>query len=169
MWPPEIRSDFRHAVRAKCNGDLEFSERRLHRAWNTIQSLSLKTQNNRAGSGFWRHFGALQGSAGGGSEDVDYHSQEPINLPLLPLPSWMNKTDIGAPLGALGAFYAQAGRLEPPWFAMPLYLNAISLLVPPAPKKSSVDDRRRDAQLMTNLSELIMRGTPTLQAEAWAS
>ncbi|KIK60151.1 hypothetical protein GYMLUDRAFT_43909 [Collybiopsis luxurians FD-317 M1] len=107
---------------------------------------------------------------GGGSEDVDYHTQGHINLPLLPLPSWMNKTDIGAPLEALGAFYAEAGRLD---FAMPLYLNAISLLIPPAPKKSSVEDRCRGAQLMTNLSELIMRGAPTPQtlhqAEAWAS
>ncbi|KAJ3935291.1 MAG: hypothetical protein NXY57DRAFT_958307 [Lentinula lateritia] len=103
-------------------------------------------------------------------ENVDYSHQGSFNLPLLALPSWISKTDIGAPLEALGSFYAEAGRLD---FAMPLYLQAISLLIPPAPKKSTPEDRCRGAQLMGNLSEMIMRRPPspdTLhQAEAWAS
>ncbi|KAF5374399.1 hypothetical protein D9757_011841 [Collybiopsis confluens] len=103
-------------------------------------------------------------SLGGSGDDADDYSQGKINFPLLPLPPWMNKTDIGAPLEALGAFHAHAGRLD---FAMPLYLQAISLislLIPPAPKKSSAEDRCR---------ELIMRGQPTPQvlhqAESWAT
>ncbi|KAF5373204.1 hypothetical protein D9757_010564 [Collybiopsis confluens] len=108
--------------------------------------------------------GPTDESLGGSGDDVDDYSQGKINFPL------MNKTDIGAPLEALGAFYAYAGRLD---FAMPLYLQAISLLIPPAPKKSSAEDRCRGAQLMMNLSELIMRGQPTPQVlhqtESWAT
>ncbi|KAG2036750.1 hypothetical protein BDR03DRAFT_865447 [Suillus americanus] len=87
----------------------------------------------------------------------------------LELPSWMSKTDLGAPLEALGALYAKKGRIE---YAMPLYLQAISLLLPPKVNNVSIEDRCRAAQLMNNLSELIMRRPPTpevrAQAEAWA-
>lgn len=87
----------------------------------------------------------------------------------LELPSWMSKTDLGAPLEALGALYAKKGRIE---YAMPLYLQAISLLLLPKANNVSTEDRCRAAQLMNNLSELVMRrpSTPEVrgQAEAWA-
>jgi hypothetical protein len=88
----------------------------------------------------------------------------------LELPSWVSKTDLGPPIEALGAFYARVGKVQ---YAMPLYLQAMSILIPPPSQKhSSPEDRCRGAQLMNNLSELIMRGTPTPdkihQAEAWA-
>ncbi|KAG1876282.1 hypothetical protein F4604DRAFT_1581381 [Suillus subluteus] len=87
----------------------------------------------------------------------------------LELPSWISKTDLGAPLEALGALYAKKSRIE---YAMPLYLQAISLLLPPKVNNISIEDRCRAAQLMNNLSELIMRRPPTPevrgQAEAWA-
>ncbi|KAL0581357.1 hypothetical protein V5O48_000733 [Marasmius crinis-equi] len=93
-----------------------------------------------------------------------------MDLPMMPLPSWIRKADVGSPLEELGAFYAKSRRLE---YAMPLYLQAISLLIPPSPKKSSPEERCRGAQLMGNLSELLMRGAPTPerihQAEAWAA
>ncbi|KAJ3711304.1 hypothetical protein C8R42DRAFT_728650 [Lentinula raphanica] len=119
-----------------------------------------------------------------------------LDLPMLALPSWIRKTDIGAPLEALGEFYEQAGNIEwafesnsPPLysadrmifrFAMPLYLHAISLLIPPAPKKSSPEDRCRAASLMTHLSSLVLNSRPPAQsvddqksthvhqAESWA-
>ncbi|KAG5637353.1 hypothetical protein H0H81_004865 [Sphagnurus paluster] len=90
----------------------------------------------------------------------------------LALPQWATKTDVAAPLEALGAFYANMGKLD---YAMPLYLQAISILVPPPPQYSSDEDRCRGAQLMSNLSELIIRSQPQLteetlhQAEAWAA
>ncbi|KAG6876858.1 hypothetical protein C0992_011531 [Termitomyces sp. T32_za158] len=89
----------------------------------------------------------------------------------LSLPTWATKTDIASPLEALGAFYAEAGRVD---FAMPLYLQAISVLVPPSPEDTTDEERCRGAQLMANLSELIIRNQakPTeeilRQAEAWA-
>ncbi|KAG6808830.1 hypothetical protein H0H92_002744 [Tricholoma furcatifolium] len=89
----------------------------------------------------------------------------------LSLPEWATKTDIAAPLEALGAFYAEAGRVD---FAMPLYLQAISVLVPSPPQESTDEERCRGAQLMANLSELIIRDHPKpsedilRQAEAWA-
>lgn len=87
----------------------------------------------------------------------------------LELPSWMSKTDLGAPLEALGALYAKKGKIE---YAVPLYLQAISLLLPRKENNVSVEHQCRAAQLMNNLSELIMRRPPTpevrAQAEAWA-
>ncbi|KAG1745262.1 hypothetical protein EDB19DRAFT_1693509 [Suillus lakei] len=77
----------------------------------------------------------------------------------LELPSWMSKTDLGAPLEALGALYAKKGKIE---YAMPLYLQAISLLLPPKANNVPIEDRCRAAQLMNNLSEI------RAQAEAWA-
>ncbi|KAI9507588.1 hypothetical protein F5148DRAFT_1203714 [Russula earlei] len=89
----------------------------------------------------------------------------------LELPKWVNVTDIGAPLETLGAFYARTGKLT---FAVPLYLHTISLLVPPvtSPRKATAEQLCRAAQLMSNLSELFMRSTPTPtalhQSESWA-
>ncbi|KAG6865258.1 hypothetical protein C0991_004074 [Blastosporella zonata] len=89
----------------------------------------------------------------------------------LSLPEWATKTDVAAPLEALGAYYAQAGRVD---FAMPLYLQAISILIPRPPQESTDEERCRGAQLMANLSELIIRSQPQInedilhQAEAWA-
>ncbi|THU86559.1 hypothetical protein K435DRAFT_782822 [Dendrothele bispora CBS 962.96] len=97
-------------------------------------------------------------------------ADEQVNLPLLVVPSWISKADMGSPLEALGAFYARTGRTD---YAMPLYLQAISLLIPPVPKTATPEEKCRGAQLMGNLSELIMRQPPSPdvlhQAEAWAS
>lgn len=39
-------------------------------------------------------------------------SSEPFSLGQIPLPSWISKTDVGAPLEALAAFYKEAGKFE---------------------------------------------------------
>ncbi|KAK0474213.1 hypothetical protein IW261DRAFT_1499438 [Armillaria novae-zelandiae] len=99
----------------------------------------------------------------------DITSDNQVTLAELELPPWVDKTDVGAPLEVLAAFYARIGKVE---FAMPLYLQAISILIPPPPQTSSPDDQCRGAQMMGNLSELIIRGKPTpeklQQAESWA-
>ncbi|KAI6029596.1 hypothetical protein BKA83DRAFT_4220856 [Pisolithus microcarpus] len=104
----------------------------------------------------------------GDSTDAQSQSAQVI-LAELKLPPWMSKDDLGAPLAALGNVYARKGELE---YAMPLYLQAISLLLPPGMQNVSIQDRCEAAQLMNNLSELIMRRPPTPeirhQAEAWA-
>lgn len=46
----------------------------------------------------------------------------------LGLPKWVTKTDLGGTLETLGNFYARKGNVE---YAMPLYLQTISLLLPP--------------------------------------
>ncbi|KAE9390603.1 hypothetical protein BT96DRAFT_1002119 [Gymnopus androsaceus JB14] len=206
MWPPEVRSDLKDAVRAKYAGDFETSERYFHRAWNTIQTLpieSLDTQpylkitgiavvladvlenSNKLTRAYEVYIQALEILQKGevnktltGPERlraVAISSKlgelaQVLKLPKTEAEKWLVWTDIGAPLEALGSFYAEAGRID---YAMSLYLQAISLLIPPAPKKSTPADRCRGAQLMGNLSELIMRGAPTPetlhQAEAWAS
>ncbi|KAF8553307.1 hypothetical protein OG21DRAFT_1414552 [Imleria badia] len=92
-----------------------------------------------------------------------------VVLAELELPSWMRRVDLGAPLAALGSVYARKGNVE---YAMPLYLQAISLLLPPNMENVTIEDRCEGASLMNNLSELIMRRPPSPeirhQAEAWA-
>ncbi|KIK74463.1 hypothetical protein PAXRUDRAFT_835970 [Paxillus rubicundulus Ve08.2h10] len=95
-------------------------------------------------------------------------ASQPMVLAELELPPWMRKVHLGAPLAALGALYARKGNAE---YAMPLYLQAISLLLSPKMENISIEDRCQAAQLMNNLSELIMRHPPSPeirhQAEAW--
>ncbi|KIK36947.1 hypothetical protein CY34DRAFT_109328 [Suillus luteus UH-Slu-Lm8-n1] len=61
------------------------------------------------------------------------------------LPSWMSKTDLGAPLEALGTLYAKKGRIE---YAMPLYPQVISLLLPPKANNVSMEDRCRESPVI---------------------
>ncbi|KIY64987.1 hypothetical protein CYLTODRAFT_380096, partial [Cylindrobasidium torrendii FP15055 ss-10] len=89
----------------------------------------------------------------------------------LELPSWISKTDVGAPLENLAAFYKRAGKLD---FALTLYLQAISILIPPPPKESPAEDKCRGAMMMGHLVDLILRKPGKLtpekhhQADAWA-
>ncbi|KAL1949009.1 hypothetical protein VTO73DRAFT_10815 [Trametes versicolor] len=88
----------------------------------------------------------------------------------LDLPQWVQKTDVVAPLEALGRFYAREGKNE---YAATLYLQAIGMLMQPATgeKNASVEDRCRGAQLMNNMSDLMVRGPPPTNlkfAESWA-
>ncbi|KAA1472550.1 hypothetical protein DENSPDRAFT_838861 [Dentipellis sp. KUC8613] len=110
-------------------------------------------------------------SAAPGKDAEAEAKTEKVVLAELALPKWVTTADIGAPIESLGAYYAKTGKLE---FAMPLYLQAISLLVPKVDsgKSAPPENLCRGAYLMNNLSELIMRGAPTPeklhQAEAWA-
>ncbi|KAJ3560148.1 hypothetical protein NP233_g11025 [Leucocoprinus birnbaumii] len=87
----------------------------------------------------------------------------------LGLPDWVSTVDIAAPFEALGTFYSRAGKLD---FAMPLMLQACSILIPPAPQESTPEDKCRGAQLMTSISEMIIRNNlsreSVQQAEQWA-
>ncbi|KAI0029123.1 hypothetical protein K488DRAFT_57122, partial [Vararia minispora EC-137] len=114
-----------------------------------------------------KHAPKPNGVQGASSEDENAR----VVLAELELPRWLTTADIGAPIEALGEFYARTGRVD---YALPLYLQAISLLIPPedSGKKGTLEDVCRGAQMMNNLSELILRGklTPEKihQAEAWA-
>lgn len=111
--------------------------------------------------------------------------EEPALLSELHLPPWVAKQDIGASVEALGAFYAARGVAE---YAVPLYLQAISILLPAAGtgQKSApptVAERCRAAILMNNISQVLAQGkrpalpegapapsaSPLDQASAWAT
>ena len=67
----------------------------------------------------------------------------------LELPSWVTKSDVGATLESLGNLYARKGNVE---YAMPLYLQSISLLLPPAQAKKpepSVGDKCHAATIVS--------------------
>lgn len=105
----------------------------------------------------------------------------------LKLPVWATSHDIAAPFEALATFYSKAGKIRsvsyiirrsnnahiPSSYAMPLYLQAVSILIPPPPQVTPADDQCRGAQLMGNISELILRTSinpeAVVQAEAWAN
>ncbi|KAJ7740041.1 hypothetical protein DFH07DRAFT_983022 [Mycena maculata] len=93
----------------------------------------------------------------------------PLDFVHLNLPNWLTKTDVSVPLQELGDFYGRVGKLE---YAIPLYLQGISLLVSEGGAKASSEDMCQGAQLMNNIAELVIRGDPTAEkqkyAEAWA-
>ncbi|EKM58009.1 uncharacterized protein PHACADRAFT_88704 [Phanerochaete carnosa HHB-10118-sp] len=86
----------------------------------------------------------------------------------LELPKWVEKTDVIAPLQALGAFYNRTGKQE---YAVPLYLSALNVLLPPGNKNTSAENKCRGADLMNSLADSLLLGAPTPerrhQAEAW--
>ncbi|KAJ7439319.1 hypothetical protein FB451DRAFT_1302131 [Mycena latifolia] len=103
----------------------------------------------------------IQGSSSTGE------APQPLDFVKLKLPRWMTKTDVSVPLQELGDFYGRVGKLE---YALPLYLQGITLLVYGEPPSSS-EETCQGAQLMNNIAELVIRH-PTAErqkyAEAWA-
>ncbi|KAG9075431.1 hypothetical protein FRC06_010086, partial [Ceratobasidium sp. 370] len=91
----------------------------------------------------------------------------------LVLPTWVSHTDAGSVLERLAEFYSKTGRSD---YAVPLYLQALSILLPPSKSTSrtpTIADRCRGALVMNNLAEIF--ATPTSsrkanveQATAWA-
>ncbi|WFD00648.1 hypothetical protein MYAM1_003399 [Malassezia yamatoensis] len=109
-----------------------------------------------------------------------------VMLSDLHLPAWVTTQEIGGSVEALGAFYASHDIAE---YAVPLYLQAISLLMPVkgAPTESrpkpTAAERCRAAVLMNNISQVLAQGKrpaipsdaikpstePLDQAMAWAA
>jgi len=91
----------------------------------------------------------------------------------LVLPSWVSHTDAGSVLERLAEFYSRTGR---PDYAVPLYLQALSILLPPSKSQSrtpTITDRCRGALLMNNLAEIFAKSSSSRkadidQATAWA-
>jgi hypothetical protein len=103
----------------------------------------------------------------------------------LSLPRWVTKTDVSAPLEALGTFYAEHDKIEfvtRPCqrgghvltfvchrYAYPLYLHAASLLTGPVARSPStgrivaatsvttIPDLCRGAQLLSNIADLTLK------------
>ncbi|KAI3629183.1 hypothetical protein CBS9595_000255 [Malassezia furfur] len=109
----------------------------------------------------------------------------PLMLADLHLPPWVSAQELGGSVEALGAFYASHDIAE---YAVPLYLQAISLLMPirgDGAKRAppTVAERCRAAILMNNLSQILAQGkrppvpdgapapsvAPLDQALAWAA
>ncbi|CAE6405703.1 hypothetical protein ACGC1H_001958 [Rhizoctonia solani] len=91
----------------------------------------------------------------------------------LVLPTWVSHTDAGSVLERLAEFYSRTGR---PDYAIPLYLQALSILLPPSKtgaRTPTITDRCRGALLMNNLAEIFASPSPSRkanieQATAWA-
>ncbi|KAJ6627858.1 hypothetical protein B0H10DRAFT_1992287 [Mycena sp. CBHHK59/15] len=88
-----------------------------------------------------------------------------LDLVKVKFPEWLKKTDVSVPLQELGDFYGRTGKSE---YAMPLYLQGISLLVSDNPGKASVEDICQGAYLMNNIAEIIIRGDPTDERQKYA-
>lgn len=113
----------------------------------------------------------------------EHRGEGPVMLSDLHLPAWVSVQEIGGSVEALGAFYASHDIAE---YAVPLYLQAISLLLPvkgTAHAPPTAADRCRAAVLMNNISQVLAQGkrpplpegtpTPSVapldQAMAWAA
>ncbi|KAJ8503470.1 hypothetical protein ONZ45_g10824 [Pleurotus djamor] len=90
---------------------------------------------------------------------------------VIELPEWATTTDIAVPLEALGEFYARQGKID---HALPLYLHSTSILIPPKSAKRTTppEEKCRGANMMLQISDLILRGSlnedALHQAGAWA-
>lgn len=84
---------------------------------------------------------------------------QPVVLAELDLPPWLDSVSLGASLEALGQLYASQRRSA---LAIPLYIQAINLLMPPKssadqkPKNPTVAERCRTGILMNNIAQLII-------------
>ncbi|KDN39546.1 hypothetical protein K437DRAFT_270271 [Tilletiaria anomala UBC 951] len=86
-----------------------------------------------------------------------------VMLSELGLPEWISPSDLGGSLEALAGFYTRKGKAD---LAVPLYLQALSLLMPPSSPSSSepprppptASERCRAGVLMNNLGQLLVDG-----------
>lgn len=89
-----------------------------------------------------------------------------VSLADLDLPAWVTKLDLLASIESLGTFYAAKGLPE---YAVPLYLQTLSILLPPSTSASPTASERCKAGLvMNNLSQLLA-GSNVKDATKWAS
>lgn len=93
-------------------------------------------------------------TAAGSAEDAS------VKLAELPLPAWVKPAELGASLEALGGLYAAKGKAQ---LAAPLYLQALSILLPPREgrtRNATAAERCRAATLMSNLALLFLSSAP---------
>ncbi|SAM77547.1 uncharacterized protein UBRO_01815 [Ustilago bromivora] len=79
-----------------------------------------------------------------------------VSLADLDLPAWVTKLDLLSSIEALGTFYAGKGLPE---YAVPLYLQTLSILLPPTNTannhSSTASERCKAGLIMNNLSQLL--------------
>ncbi|KAI0760396.1 hypothetical protein C8Q74DRAFT_224617 [Fomes fomentarius] len=100
---------------------------------------------------------ASASSISGRGKEKEEDGEAGAMLAELELPWWVRKVDVAAPLEALARFYASEGKPE---YSTTLYLQAIGILMQPPPGRedADVEDRCRAAQVMNNLSDIMVRG-----------
>ncbi|KAF8491112.1 hypothetical protein JB92DRAFT_3007041 [Gautieria morchelliformis] len=109
-----------------------------------------------------------------GTSSLQHMDHTELEATELTLPAWTQKDDFEAALEALGSWYAKNGNTE---YALNLYLRAISVILPPdSPEaRAAVSPLRRcrAAQLMTNISGVLINDSPSperlAQAKSWTS
>ncbi|KAE8228300.1 hypothetical protein CF326_g6774 [Tilletia indica] len=82
--------------------------------------------------------------------------EDAVLLSDLSLPPWVSTTDLGASLEALGAFYASRSNVE---YAVPLFLQALALLLPPTKPSQGAD--KESGALAAKLNGGASRPEPT--------
>ncbi|KAH8087148.1 hypothetical protein BXZ70DRAFT_541465 [Cristinia sonorae] len=92
-----------------------------------------------------------------------------VDLDELELPAWVRRDDVVAPLERLGAFYGRTGKQE---YSIPLYLSALSILLPPNSHHASAETKCQGAHIMNSLASSLAQASTTPErlpkAEAWA-
>lgn len=85
--------------------------------------------------------------------------KERIVLGELDLPEWVKEVELGSCLESLGDFYAKHG---PPEYSLTLYLQALSILLPPKPrqKEPTILEKCHASIIMNNISQLHVQRKP---------
>ncbi|KAL4247743.1 Protein Mrg3-like protein [Abortiporus biennis] len=107
-------------------------------------------------------------SQGEKQRQQEQSKDETVDLSELDLPRWITTMDLVGPLQALGSFYGRTGKQE---YAVPLYLSALNVLMPPDSKHVSVEAKCQGANIMNSLADCLVQHSPTPQrreqAESW--
>ncbi|KAG0146757.1 hypothetical protein CROQUDRAFT_132927 [Cronartium quercuum f. sp. fusiforme G11] len=99
--------------------------------------------------------------------DQNQENQQKIIMGEIELPEWASGAQVGPCLEALGDFYA---RKNHPKYSLPLYLQALSILLPPPPRRTqpTISDKCHAATLMNNIAHLLVPSS-IQDATSWAS
>ncbi|KAJ9477529.1 hypothetical protein PHBOTO_001088 [Pseudozyma hubeiensis] len=130
------------------------------------------------------HASALAAAAAPSAETSDPQPKTPtttlttvqpptsISLADLDLPAWVTKLDLLSSIESLGTFYATK---QLPEYAVPLYLQTLSILLPPTNANSggraappTASERCKAGLVMNNLSQLLS-GSNIKDATSWAT
>jgi len=151
---PEVRD---HLVNS---GEWERDPAEVHLSWSVEELLRLVVPRDGTRKPLVQAL--RRGSDGAGASPAQENEEEGgIRLADLHLPPWVTATDLGASLEALGAFYATRGQID---YAVPLFLQALSLLLPPTSSSSSSTTTTTSAEesLGSRLAKLSDRTAPTV-------
>ncbi|KAH9812502.1 hypothetical protein DFH28DRAFT_930932 [Melampsora americana] len=110
----------------------------------------------------------LENRSNSNSIETQKVKKDGIILGEIDLPEWVKSVELGSCLESLGEFYAKNGKPE---YSLTLYLQALSILLPPKPRKRepTILEKCHASILMNNISQLHLQTQPKMidECQEW--